>query len=179
MEEVNHEIVAEIRNKLQTSTLILERLADGKMIPDGFVNLAKGDLAQLEKLLCRLEGKAEADESPLGQPIFTYTCDQAAEDGILVDLTIVNTAWAKGLFNFVTVNLLSRGYLDPEEKINVPNILDLLNQAKEIVRKGTKDFTVQDCFFSGALELPNGQKQEIFIQQNETGKFTLMLPEDY
>ena len=179
MEKINQEVIAEIRNKLQTSVSLVEMLTEGKMIPEGFANLAKRDLEQIEELLSSLGGTTTHDESRFGEPISTYTCEQAKEDGILLDLTAVNKAWAKGLFNFATVNLLSRGYLDQERNINVPNVLDLLNQAKELVRKGTKDFAVLDMFFVGSIELPSGQRQEIFIQQNGTGKFTLMLPEDY
>ena len=41
---------------------------------------------------------------------------------------------------------------------------------------GFKDF---DHFFKGRIELPSGDKQDIFIVQDETGKFTIMLLEDY
>jgi hypothetical protein len=36
-----------------------------------------------------------------------------------------------------------------------------------------------DSFASGKIELPNGAKQEIYIAQNETGRYTIMLPQDY
>jgi hypothetical protein len=55
------------------------------------------------------------------------------------------------------------------------NLKDLFNQAAGIFRKKPTD----DYFASGRLELPNGQKQRIFIAQNETGRYTAMLPEDY
>ena len=113
-----------------------------------------------------------------GQPVFQYTSDQAVVDGILFDLTQLNPAWKKGLFNYVTVNLLNRGYMY-QDKISIPNLLDLLNQANQIVRRETKGFMVLDSFFDGSVELPDGDKQKIFIVWNETGKFTIMLPEDY
>jgi len=113
-----------------------------------------------------------------GEPVFVYTSDQAVEDGILFDITAVNPKWKEGLFNYVTVNLLHSGYLN-EDKINIPNLLDLLTQAQQIVKKGTNNFTAFDTFFSGSIELPSGDQQKIFIGQNETGKFTIMLPEDY
>ena len=118
-------------------------------------------------------------ENLYGEPVFVYTSDQAVEDGILFDVTAINPAWKKGLFNYVTVNLLHNGYLTKEDKINIPNLLDLLNQALQIVKKGTNNFTTMDTFFSGSIELPGGDQQKIFIGQNETGKFTIMLPEDY
>ena len=113
-----------------------------------------------------------------GDPVFVYTSDQAVEDGILFDITAVNPKWKEGLFNYVTVNLLNSGYLK-EDKLNIPNLLDLLNQALQIVKKATNNFTAFDTFFSGSIELPSGDQQKIFIGQNETGKFTIMLPEDY
>jgi len=58
-------------------------------------------------------------------------------------------------------------------------LLDLLNQVQQIVKKGTNNFMSMDTFFSGSIELPSGDQQKIFIGQNETGKFTIMLPEDY
>jgi ribosomal protein S19 len=114
-----------------------------------------------------------------GKPVFVYTSDQAVEDGILFDVTIIDPAWKKGLFNYVTVNLLRNGYLDEQDKINIPNLLDLLNQSLLIVKTASRNMTIFDTFFSGSIELPNGEQQKVFIQQNETGKFTIMLPEDY
>lgn len=120
------------------------------------------------------------------KPIFSeqditsqYTEQQAVEDGILLDVAEIKPEWAaKGLFNYITANLLSKGYLD-NNKIKITCIIDLLNQANQIVKKKSKNFKVFDHFFSGKIELPNGEKQKIFIQQNATGKFTIMLPEDY
>lgn len=117
-------------------------------------------------------------ENLYGEPVFVYTSDQAVEDGILFDITAVNPKWKEGLFNYVTVNLLHSGYWK-DDKINIPNLLDLLNQALQIVKKATNNFTALDTFFSGSIELPSGDQQKIFIGQNETGKFTIMLPEDY
>jgi len=118
--------------------------------------------------------------------IYKYTCDQAKEDGFLTDITEINPKWKEGLFNFVTNNLLSKGYIkegtplhDDAELLNVPAIIDLLQQSILIVKKKSNNFKEHDWFYSGKIELPNGTKQKIFIQQNETGKYTIMLPEDY
>ena len=113
-----------------------------------------------------------------GAPVYVYTSDQAVNDGILFDIIQINPVWKKGMFNYVTVNLLNRGYAH-QDKISVPNLLDLLNQALQIVRRETKNFTVMDTFFCGLVELPDGKQEKIFICWNETGKFTIMLPEDY
>ena len=59
--------------------------------------------------------------------------------------------------------------------LNIPNIMDLLSQAQRILNKRTPE----DYFTSGTIELPDGKKQKIFIAQNETGRFTIMLPEEY
>ena len=59
--------------------------------------------------------------------------------------------------------------------LNIPNITDLIVQAVQIFKRKPAD----DYFVSGSIELPSGRKQKIFIAQNETGRFTAMLPEDY
>jgi len=123
-------------------------------------------------------GHDQSKGSLFGEPIFVYTSEQAAEDGILFDVTALNPEWKKGLFNYVTVNLLNCGYMNKEGQINIPNLLDLFNQAQQIVKKGLDGLEVSDSFFSGSIELPNGNQQEIFIGENETGKLTIMLPED-
>ncbi|MFW5804383.1 MAG: hypothetical protein ACOCWG_04025 [bacterium] len=111
--------------------------------------------------------------------ICKYTSKQAVEDGILVDLSEINPKWEKGIFNYVTTNLLIKGGYLKWKKHKIANILDLLNQALHIVKTKTKNFKEMDYFFSGKIELPNGDMQEIFIQQNKTGKFSIMLPGDY
>jgi len=111
--------------------------------------------------------------------IIRYTSQEAEEDGVLFNITTLNPLWAKGPFNYVTTNLLSKGYFkEATDEINIPNLLDLLNQALVIVKEKSNDFQQMDTFFEGQIELPSGEKQTIFIGINETGKFTLMLPED-
>jgi len=61
-----------------------------------------------------------------------------------------------------------------EKTLNIPNILDLIVAALKIFNKKAKD----DWLVSGKIELPNGKKQMVYIAQNETGRYTLMLPED-
>lgn len=107
-----------------------------------------------------------------------YTSEEAEEDGILFDVTKLNKDWERGFFRYTTTNLLSQGYMNGDE-VNMANLLDLLNQCVAIVKKASYDFQKSDWFYSGFIELPSGAKQEIFIVQNETGKYTIMLPEDY
>ena len=121
------------------------------------------------------------------ESVFEYGIKEAEEDGYIFDVTQLNQEWKQGIFNYVTIHLLRRGYLNMDkginhelnEKVNISNILDLLNQANQIVKTKSNNFKDFDHFFSGEIELPNGDNQKVFIQQNETGKFTIMLPEDY
>ena len=111
--------------------------------------------------------------------VYAYTSADAVEDGVLFDITQINPEWEKGLIRFITTNLLSRGYIQDGE-VNIPNVLDLLNQALSIVREGSKNFSERpDTFYCGKIELPNGESQEIFIELNELDRYTILLPEDH
>ena len=112
--------------------------------------------------------------------VSVYTSDQATEDGILFDITKVNPEWGKGIFSHITVNLMATcGYFNDDNTVNIPNLLDLLNQSNQIVRKKSDNFTKHDWFFEGEVELPSGNRQQVFIEQNETGKYTILLPSDH
>ena len=142
--------------------------------------------------------------------IFTYTSQQAAEDGILFDIDqLLPGKISKNFFlKYITAGLFAKGYWndwckhgvkDGEQgktprcvtcdvfqqgsgnlsclkpSLNIPNITDLIVQAVQIFKRKPAD----DYFVSGSIELPSGQKQKIFIAQNETGRYTAMLPEEY
>jgi len=142
--------------------------------------------------------------------IYTYTSEQAAEDGILfdVDQLVPSKINSNFFLKYITAGLLSKGYwnncckhgvkngeqgktlccqtctvyLTVERSLacltptlNIPNILDFIFQATQIFKRKPKD----DYFISGPIELPNGEHQKIFIVQNETGRYTAMLPEEY
>ncbi len=47
---MEYEILSQIRNKLQALTLMLERMADGKTVPEGFFKLAIRDFNDAWKL---------------------------------------------------------------------------------------------------------------------------------
>ena len=135
--------------------------------------------------------------------VSTYTSQQAIEDGFLFDLDLlINKHYfpvKTPPLKYVTTNLLQKGYWTTrckqgpqcatcevwikhsgdklsclEPTLNIPNILDLITQALQIFNRKPED----DYFVSGKIELPSGEKQEIFIAQNETGRYTIMLPED-
>lgn len=142
--------------------------------------------------------------------IFTYTSEQAVEDGILFDIDQLLPGKVHPCFflKYITAGLLAKGYLNDHCKhgvkdgeqgknsrcasceifqqsrgnlsclkpsLNISNITDLIVQAVQILKRKPDD----DYFVSGTIELPSGQKQKIFIAQNETGRYTAMLPEEY
>lgn len=142
--------------------------------------------------------------------IFTYTSQEAVEDGVLFDIdTIALGKISPNFFlKYITSNLIEKGYLNDRCKnavrsgeqgtnprcqtcdvflsstgklsclqptINIPNFVDLITQAAQIFKRKPEG----DYFVSGAIELPSGKRQKIFIAQNETGRYTAMLPEDY
>lgn len=113
--------------------------------------------------------------------ISQYTSNQAIEDGFLFDLDqlphrkLAPTKAAQTPLKYATTNLMSKGYLNPDNTLNLQNIKELITQSNSIFSKMPTD----DYFISGKIELPDGTQQQIFIAQNETGRFTVMLPEDY
>lgn len=116
------------------------------------------------------------DESDI---IYRYTSKEAVEDGILVDLDQIFPGYEKtNLFKYATSNLINQGYIEKNE-IKKAAIQDLLMQARAIAKAKSNNFTEPDWFYSGEIALPSGAKQEIFIEQNETGRYTLMLPQDH
>lgn len=107
-----------------------------------------------------------------------YSIKDAESDGVLFKISDVNPAWEKGIFSHITSNLLSYGY-EKEGFINIPNIIDLLNQCNQIVKKKSNNFKKYDSMFAGKIEFPSGEQKEVWICENELGMFTIMLPEDY
>lgn len=112
--------------------------------------------------------------SDFGEVVSTYTSEQATADGVLVAVSSLNSQWGDGPFSHITANLLSQGYREEDGSPRLVNVLDLLNQALKICQSKPANH-----FYSGRIEFPDGQRRKIFIGQNETGKFTVMLPEDY
>ena len=102
---------------------------------------------------------------------------EAVEDGFLFDLDLVvkQSSHGKFVFQYITTNLLAKGYWNQDLTINIPNLRDLLEQSLRVFRKKPSD----DYFVNGVIELSSGNKQKIFIAQNESGRYTVMLPEDY
>ncbi len=115
----------------------------------------------------------------LEKPIYTYSSQDAENDGIFLDIRKLNDKWQDGLFSFITTNLLEKHQYIIDDEINLVNVSELLSQCFLIVKKKSNNFKDFDHFFSGYVENPNGEKVKVFICQNELSKFTIMLPEDY
>jgi hypothetical protein len=109
--------------------------------------------------------------------VSTYLGSEAVEDGILFDLDLVikQSPLGKFVLQYITTNLLEKGYWNQDQTINMSNLRDLIEQSLRVFRKKPAD----DYFVSGVIELPSGRKQKIFIAQNESSRYTVMLPEDY
>lgn len=112
-----------------------------------------------------------------GKPISVYTSKQAEKDGVFWDVDIITAVTIpKNFFlKYITSNLMAQGYEKTDGSLNAANLLDLLQQLSRIFKKKKVD----DYFVSGRIELPSSHKQKVFIAQNETGRYTAMLPEDY
>ena len=109
--------------------------------------------------------------------VSTYFSSEAVEDGFLFDLDLIvkQSPLGKFVLQYITTNLLAKGYWNEDQTINIPNLRDLIEQSLRVFRKKSAD----DYFVSGVIELPSGSKQKIFIAQNESSRYTVMLPEDY
>jgi len=109
--------------------------------------------------------------------VSTYLSSEAVEDGFLFDLDLIvkQSSLGKFVLQYITTNLLAKGYWNTDQTINIPNLRDIIEQSLRVFRKKPAD----DYFVSGIIELPSGSKQKIFIAQNELGRYTVMLPEDY
>lgn len=106
--------------------------------------------------------------------------DEMEEVGILFNIELLNPEWEKGPFNYVTMNLLKKHEYFKGDTPNIPNIVDLLQQCYVFLKNKTLNFKREiDYFYVLEIELPSGQIQTVNLEFNETGKFTIMLPEDH
>ena len=127
------------------------------------------------------------------EPIYTYTIDQAEDDGILVQTSTLlpeHNGYQPHLISHITTTLLvEQGYFvqseapdkfgDPTSDYKRATIIDLLNIAgpkiTTILAKNRKEWLVTTINIEG----PNGQRFKAWAQLNEHGRWTLMLPEDH
>lgn len=112
--------------------------------------------------------------------ISVYSDHQAVEDGVLFDVQELakvspSIQWDKGPFQYVTASLCySKGYLKDGVDVQVANFIDLFRNMGEHMRK-----TGPDHFYNAKIEFPDGTKGEVYAVQNNSRRYTLMLPEDY
>jgi hypothetical protein len=110
-----------------------------------------------------------------GEPISTYTSEQAEQDGILV-------ATGNPAINYVTATVFHRCI----EACVIDGIWQLSAPTKEEYTKMLLDRLIG----SAIAEVKRLKRQDwlyeidcrgwkLWVVQNETGKFTLMFPEDY
>jgi len=52
---MNKELIADIRNKLQTTSTLLERVSQGVSVPDNFVEMALKDMDKVKELLLKIK----------------------------------------------------------------------------------------------------------------------------
>lgn len=101
--------------------------------------------------------------------VSSYTSEEAVEDGILASTDVMFPNQMKHIVSHITSNLI-----DTHEYKNAASIMDLCNFiGPKIMMSKDKEF------FDTYVEGPNGNKFKVFVQQNETGRYTVMLPEDY
>lgn len=136
-----------------------------------------------------------------GEVISKYTSDQAEEDGILVktDNPIINhvtrTVWDKCIEPFIEASAMTKLSLSNKpmsEVIEVGKKSFIVNikiteeqkksAAKQLLKKLLDTAIIQikaqnreDWLYT----LKDCRGWELWVAQNETGKFTLMFPEDY
>lgn len=112
--------------------------------------------------------------------ISRYSDREAVEDGVLFDVAELaklapSIKWNEGPFSYVTANLAySKGYLRDGDEVRVASFINLFTTMGEHMRK-----TGPDHFYSKSVEFPDGTTGEVCAAMNETGRFTILLPEDY
>jgi hypothetical protein len=112
---------------------------------------------------------------------FSTSDQKAVRDGILFRLTAVDTAYADGPINYVTMSLLEKlGYLVPNAFGGLmisPQVSELFAAALAIFEKG-ETTEPGDYPYVGEIESPTGA-HTVYISPNRSfGKHTLYLPED-
>lgn len=64
-------------------------------------------------------------------------------------------------------------------KPNVPNVFDLLNQVITIIKNKAESDGFIDTFYACEIELPSGEQTTVWVEANELGGMTILLPEDH
>jgi len=110
-----------------------------------------------------ITGKDNSDDllkELFGEPIFTYTTDQAIEDGVLIHTGSVGPHQV-----YFTRSLWEGSYSDAQKQI------DLVNRGLELLRR-------PDPEDSPYMKLRVIEKDKVWVIA-EPGKLTYLKPEDY
>lgn len=146
--------------------------------------------------------KEEDITSFFGEPISVYTSEQATEDGILIktDNKIINyithTVYSKCIEPFIEASVMTKRSLSNKpisETIEVgkKSFVVTLKITDAEKKKAEKEL-LNKLIASAILEVQKLHRQDwlyalddcrgwkdMWVVQNETGKYTLMFPEDY
>jgi hypothetical protein len=144
---------------------------------------ANEDAEKFRQWVYKQNPQAKEQREFFGKPISVYTSKEAIDDGTLVDLFSVRRSFV----NLATSTLIAEGYKNPDGTINEANVKDLIAQGLHILGDQKKNESLVDYyhrlsgvgFASGKIELPNGDKQTVFLAKNDLNTYTIMLPADY
>lgn len=95
-----------------------------------------------------------------GEPIFTYTTEQAVEDGVLIPVGTVGPHQV-----YFTAALFAEGHEDKQKRV------DLVNRGLELLRQPDPEDTRY-------MKLRVIEKDKVWVIA-EPGKLTYLKPEDY
>lgn len=113
-------------------------------------------------------------EDVFGPVIMSYTSDQAVDDGMLISTDALFPHQPQHLISHITTNLMQKGY-ETKGAISLASVMDLCNFLGPKIRQ----ILGKDTFLAARVEGPNGDKFKVFAEQNEKGRWTVMLPEDH
>ena len=108
----------------------------------------------------------EGTDDFFGEPIYTYTDQQAIEDGVLVAIAgpgRVNRV-TRAVFDYFTQPMGSSAVTGP-----VTNITPLMDAIRAVLQAELKD----------DWRIATHQNKTLWLVPNEVGGHTLMFPEDY
>ena len=103
-------------------------------------------------------------------------------EGWLFNVSVINPEWGtKSLFSDITTNLLvQHGYILSDGSYDISNIVHLLNQALELMKRLTNNLTqINEWFYQGTILSAKKELFTIWIEMNEFNRFTILLPEDH
>jgi hypothetical protein len=112
--------------------------------------------------------------------ISVYSDREAVEDGILVPVKELGkvdpvVARSEHLFEYLTSNLCySKGYFLEGVPVQPGHFIDLFKAIGEVMA-----VMPPDHFYTAKVDFPDGTRGEVYAVKNNSGKYTIMLSEDY